>query len=282
MNTLSTFPEAGRRAPEPWIARGKCLVPQPDRGNLAELASLTGAACSAMAPAEREVRLPLWHVRRDTTLLHEGMVSPTVYLVRSGTLKSVKILEDGYEQVLSFAQPGELLGFEALHRGKQTAAVIALEDVTCFALHLAGLPELRLTCPVLDDALQRSLSQQLVRARESAEMMAPVSSDVRLARFLLWTSARMVEAGQSASRLLLRMGRRDIASLLGVAHATVSRSFTALTEGGYIKANNREIEILDLQRLKLRACSTRGVFAEPCARPHPALVSPRSEWGVSP
>ena len=93
-------------------------------------------------------------------------------------------------------------------------------------------------------------------------MMAAVAADVRLARFLLWTSARMAEGGQSATRLLLRMGRREIASFLGVAHATVSRSFTALAEGGYIRVVNREVEILDPPRLKVRACSTRGLLVE--------------------
>jgi CRP/FNR family transcriptional regulator len=44
--------------------------------------------------------------------------------------------------------------------------------------------------------------------------------------------------------LLLRMSRRDIASLPGVSHETVSRSFTALADWGCLRVEFREIEIL--------------------------------------
>jgi len=137
--------------------------------------------------------------------------------------------------------------------------VVALEVSTVWVLPLQGLRELRQACPALDDGLQRALSRQLQRAADLTQMMAAVASDVRLARFLLWTVARMAEMGQSPRRVLLRMSRRDIASLLGVAHETVSRSFTAMADAGWLKVDNREVEILDLERLQARARSTRGL-----------------------
>ena len=89
-------------------------------------------------------------------------------------------------------------------------------------------------------------------------MMAAVAAEVRLARFLVWLSGRMAERGQSPHRLRLRMSRRDIASLLGVAHETVSRSFTALAELGLLRVDNREVEILDAAGLRRCTRSTRG------------------------
>jgi CRP/FNR family transcriptional regulator len=129
---------------------------------------------------------------------------------------------------------------------------------TVFALPLQGLQALRLQCPALDDALQIALSRQLVRCAELTEILAAVASDVRMARFLLWMAARMAERGQSPRRLLLRMCRRDIASLLGVAHETVSRSFTTMAEAGFIRVDNRQVEIVDRAGLQLRARTTRG------------------------
>lgn len=63
--------------------------------------------------------------------------------------------------------------------------------------------------------------------------MSAVAAEVRLASFLVQVSQHMAQRGQSPRRLLLRMNRRDIASYLGVAHATASRSFGALAEAGY-------------------------------------------------
>ena len=93
-------------------------------------------------------------------------------------------------------------------------------------------------------------------------MMAAVAAETRLARFLVWMSTCMAERGQSPRRLYLRMSRRDIASLLGVAHETVSRSFTALAEWGYLRVDNREVEILDAAGLRGCTRSTRGLPEE--------------------
>jgi CRP/FNR family transcriptional regulator len=67
----------------------------------------------------------------------------------------------------------------------------------------------------------------------------------------------MAECGQSPRRFHLRMSRRDIASYLGVAHETVSRSFGALARWGWVSVDNREVEILDLPGLKQFALNTR-------------------------
>jgi CRP/FNR family transcriptional regulator len=225
-----------------------------------------GGDADEVDDTDEDLPITLWRIGEHATLLHEGAPAQSVYVLRSGSLKCVKTLEDGYEQVVCFAQPGELLGFEALHCGRQPTSVVALEDATVYALSMTELLGLRQRCPALDDALQLALSQQLTRAAGVAEMMSAVASDVRLARFLLWMSARMAEAGRSPRRLLLRMCRRDIASLLGVAHETVSRSFTILADAGHVKVENREVEILDLEHLRMRARNTRGPLEEAARR----------------
>ena len=55
------------------------------------------------------------------------------------------------------------------------------------------------------------------------------------------------------------MTRRDIASHLGVAHETVSRSFTALADWGYIRVLNRDVEVLDPDGLRAFSLITRGL-----------------------
>lgn len=131
---------------------------------------------------------------------------------------------------------------------------------------------------MLDDALRQALGRELTRAVQTAEMMSAVASEARLARFVLCMSARMAGTGQSPQRLRLRMARRDIASLLGLAHETVSRSFTQLSQHGCLRVDNREIEILDLQALRLRARTTRGPQPDCTA----TNASPRAEQRAAP
>jgi CRP/FNR family transcriptional regulator len=74
------------------------------------------------------------------------------------------------------------------------------------------------------------------------------------------------------------MSRRDIASYLGVAHETVSRSFSALVRWGLVRVDNREVEVMDMPGLRAFALNTRrqvdeGIgasFARAQALPHDA------------
>ncbi len=259
---LATSTNVSPIAPErgAWFVQ-RSAVTTSAPASLPELLRTIG--CEARPdPAAAGFGVNVWRARSGAALLHEGAEAESVLVVRSGSFKCVKTSEDGYEQVLAFAGPGEVLGFEAVSRGHHTATVIALEDSTAFSLPLRELDRWRQRFPSLDHALQFALSRQLVRAGEVAEMMAAVAAETRLARFLVWLAGCMAERGQSSRRLYLRMSRRDIASLLGVAHETVSRSFTALADWGCLRVDNREVEIVD--EAALRACTrgTRGTGDE--------------------
>jgi CRP/FNR family transcriptional regulator len=232
-------------------------------GSLAELVRLMGMVPPDGADAVSAARIPLRRVHEGATLLFEGGRGRALYVLRCGSTKTVKTQEDGYEQVLGFQHAGDVLGFEALHDGVQVASVVALEDSSFYVLAADDLPHLRRLCPLFTDALELALSRQLLHAEATAGLMSAVASEARLARFVLWWSERMAGIGRSTRRLHLRMGRRDIASFLGVAHATVSRSFTALADAGCLRVDNRDLEVLDFDALHALARNTRGPYAEP-------------------
>lgn len=214
-------------------------------------------------------------VAAGATLLYEGAPARQVCVVHAGTFKSVKTGDDGYEHVLGFATRGDLLGYDGLASGQYATAAIALEDSVVFTLALRQFDHLRHGDDGFDRALQVTLSRQISRAIELAELMSAVAADARLARFLLHLSARMVEQGLSPRRLRLRMNRREIASHLGVAHETVSRSFGLLADRGYVVVDNREVEIVDMSGLRAHAHCTRGPAEEAqkgCTLPRAALT----------
>jgi CRP/FNR family transcriptional regulator len=234
------------------------MVPAPEQATLADLIDAMNTRSEGPPSADHQLRLPLWQLRPEAVLFHEGSAAESIYIVRTGNLKCVRVLEDGYHQVLSFAGRGDVLGFESFYRGLQLTSAKALDSATVFAIPAHGLDGLRERSPAFDAALQFALSRQLARAGDMAELLAAVAADTKLARFLVWLSARMVESGQSGLRLHLRMGRRDIASLLGVANETISRSFTRLAESGVLEVVDRDVRIIDLDALKERTRCTRG------------------------
>jgi CRP/FNR family transcriptional regulator len=241
---------------------GRCaLTPLPASRPLVDLLRLMGIEPDG-SEAGHAFTVPLWQVRSGATLLLEGARATHVYVVHTGTFKLIKTAEDGYEQVLAFGGQGEVLGFEALCEDRQRTGAVALEDCIVYAIAARDARLWRRQHPSLDHALQMALSRQLARSGEMTELMAAVSSEVRLARFIMWWSARMAAQGHSPRRLRLRMSRRDIASLLGMAHETVSRSFSTFVDCGLLSVANREVEIIDMDRLKACTRNSRGLADE--------------------
>lgn len=236
-----------------------------DMHSMSDLLRLMGVE-PREAPATDAYRLTLRQVHAGTALFHEGNAADTIYFVSVGLFKTFTTAEDGYEQVLGFAGRSEVLGFDAICSGVHPTGAVALEDARVYALPLRDVFALGNRVAALDRVLHVAASRQLAQVAEIAEVMAAVAAEVRLARFLVQLSCRMEACGQSPRRFLLRMSRRDIASHLGVAHETVSRSFGTLSDWGYVHVNYREVEIRDLEALKAFSRSTRGLIEEPVGR----------------
>ena len=236
--------------------RRRARAPQGAGSTVADVLSLMGVdPCNE--PQAACVPLAMRRLQAGDTLFHEGSRATALYFVLAGMFKAFRTAQDGYEQVIDFAGRADLLGFDALYTGVHPSAAVALEICSVLAVPLRDLDGLVRQIPALSGVVNRAASQALACRDDMAEMMAAVAAEVRLARFLMLWSRRMEAQGQSPRRLRLRMSRRDIASNLGVAHETVSRSFSALVQAGLIRVENREVEILCAQGLATFARSTR-------------------------
>jgi CRP/FNR family transcriptional regulator, anaerobic regulatory protein len=238
-----------------------------ERSSMADLLHLMGVPVHDHHSAA-SIPVVLRRVASGQALYHEGAEAVSIYFVRTGTIKTSRTAEDGYEQVLGFLGRSEVVGFDAVCIGHHPTAAVALEDSTLYAVPVQDVFSLGQRLPELDRALYLAVSSQLMRRDDLAELMAPVAAEVRLARFLVQVSRKMAAAGQSPSRFHLRMSRREIARYLGVAHETVSRSFGALAQMGCVHADNREVQILDLERLRAFARSTRRQHDDAVACSH--------------
>ena len=230
--------------------------------SLADLLQLLGVEGSDLLAAA-QIPMVLRRVHAGENLAHEGTLAESIFFVCAGTFKIFRTNEDGYEQVLAFAIRGEVMGFDALCMDRYPTAVSALEESSVFVVLKRDVMALTHMIPSFGLSLQRAGSLTLTRSRELVELLAAVASEVKLARFLIQLSHRMAGCGQSPRRFHLRMGRREIASLLGVAHETVSRSFSTLAALGMVDVSDREVEILDIDGLKRFARSTRRHIDDP-------------------
>ncbi|WP_213959293.1 helix-turn-helix domain-containing protein [Variovorax sp. dw_954] len=228
---------------------------------------------------EQQSPLPLPAVRRlraGDLLIIEGAPAASIYIARTGTFKVFRTAEDGYEQVFGFARRGDLLGCDALSSDRHQTAVMALSDASALAIASPDFLALTNSHPAFGRGVMRAVSNAMIDLTRLSDMMAPVSAEVRLARFLMHLSHQLASSGQSATIIRLEMSRRDIGSYIGVAHETISRSFAALADACLVEVAQRKVRIIDLDALQKYAQGTRAP-AKSLARVPAAVPRPRFE-----
>lgn len=200
---------------------------------------------------------PVRWLEAGQPLVLEGTPLASLYLVRSGTFKVFQTERDGYEQVHAFALQGDMLGLDGLHDERHETGAVALEPSSVVVLALKDWQRAMREAPALARLQARAASLELARRGATLHNMAAVAAEVRLARFLLQLSARLASPEQPCSRIHLRMSRREIASLLGVSHESVSRSLGLLSTEGLIRVKHRDVDLVDEPGLIARQSTTR-------------------------
>ena len=205
-----------------------------------------------------EVRLQLCNARKISRksehVFREGEEADCFYVLRSGSIKSYLVTEDGEEQVLGFYLPGDVFGLDTSEQQLRLSSAITLETTS-----LCRFPHAYLADKAQGANLLKITAEQMQRDHNLVLMLARKDADGRIASFLDDLACRYQSRGYSYSAFLLTMSRQDIGCYLGLAVETVSRTLTRFQESGVLKVNRREVEILDHETLRkiagTRACS---------------------------
>lgn len=170
-----------------------------------------------------------------------------IVAVRAGCFKSYVIDQNGEEQVLGFYLPGEIIGFDAIHKKIHNANVMALDTSSVCGLSFNSLAEMARQLPDLQDELFRVMSAQISELEANA---ADLSAEERIARLLCSLSTRFASRGYSQTEFNLSMSRRDIASHLRLATETISRVLARFQSAGIIDVNRKKLSILKVKKLQ--------------------------------
>jgi CRP/FNR family transcriptional regulator len=184
-------------------------------------------------------------VRKGGILVHAGDAQTTLYVVRSGSCKSVATTAGGQEHLTGYAMSGDFVGLEALSAGRHDATVTALEDSEFCAIGVERLESASRNDPRVQRALHALLAREIGRERRASLMLGAMRAEQRLAAFLLDLADRYAARGYSSTAFVLRMTREEIGSHLGLQLETVSRLFSRFHRDGQIRVQGREVRILD-------------------------------------
>lgn len=184
-------------------------------------------------------------LERGELLYREGDGNPSLYVVRSGSLKSYATLAEGDVQILGFHIAGELVGLDGLAGNGNQCTTEALERSSICEVPLDILSELAGKVPGLQRQLFRVMGREFGREFEHPVMMGRKQAMSRLAIFLRSLSDRRRGVGQDPNELQLSMSRQDLASYLGLVIETVSRLFSRMQALGVLQVDRRTVRILD-------------------------------------
>jgi CRP/FNR family transcriptional regulator, anaerobic regulatory protein len=173
-----------------------------------------------------------------------------IYVVKSGSFRSLILGTDGGEQTVNFYLPGEVMGLDALQKGHYRSSTAALETSTVCELPVARLNDLCIKIPKLQTQLMRIIGGQIASHQDRIELLGQPTASARIGAFLLMLSRRYSDLGYSKTEFNLSMDRHDIASFLSLTVETVSRQLTALKNSGIIAVKLRNIQIKDMDMLK--------------------------------
>ncbi len=189
-------------------------------------------------------------VRPAERLFRAGDEFQSLYVVRSGFMKTITLDESGGEQVVAFPMRGDTIGADGIASGRYASEAIALESSEVIVVPLATIRRFASECPSLERLAFQLMSRAIVQEQALLCIMGTLGAEGRVAAFLLNLSERMGALGYSRSSLILRMTRQEIGSYLGLQLETVSRAFSAFAAGALIRANLKQIEILDADGLR--------------------------------
>ncbi len=188
------------------------------------------------------------YFKRGEILYHEGRRMTGFYCVNKGIVKIYKTGIDGKEQIIAFAQKGDILGYRSILSNENacTTSKVIEDAVLCFIpAHLLldlvknnsefSFAVMKLTCHELGEANSyiTDLAQKTVRER-LAEILVLLKDKFDLA---------------SDGTLQISLTREELANIVGTATESVIRLLSEFKADNLIDLNGRKIKILDIQGL---------------------------------
>jgi len=188
--------------------------------------------------------------RKNQVIFHEGEPGRYLYLVRTGQVKVYKLSEEGKEKILRIFGPGDFFAeLPLLDGGNYPASAEVLSTATLLSLSRENFLSIISQYPSITGKIYEIVGNRLRHFTTMVTDLTLKDASRRLAGFLLEKAAEQVHLSQDQVRFPLELTHQEIASLIGTARETVSRSLKQLQSEGIIEIKDRYVTVLDRDAL---------------------------------
>lgn len=195
------------------------------------------------APAGQKVFCAEFTYRRGSEIFGEGEPAEYLYEVRTGAVRSYRVLSNGRRQITAFHLPSDIFGIESdeVHRFTTEAIVeTRVQVMTYGALFDAHTDS---GVPAINDVF-RLVTKNIQQTESHMRLLRRSTSLEKVAAFLVEMDRRLTAVGV----MILPMSRCDIADYLGLKVETVSRALLILKSAGvldFVGQSQRQIVLLN-------------------------------------
>jgi CRP/FNR family transcriptional regulator len=203
--------------------------------------ALRADAVEALVDACRACDYP-----KNQMLLRQSEAAAHVSAILSGAVVLWKRGSGGRDEVIGFRFAGDLL--TAANQQRNVSDARAIADCTLASVDRRAFDDLCARYPELRHALYARVQNEFAAAQDHLVMLGVLSAQERLAAGLLQLERQ--QRARKPGAVWLPMRRTDLASYLGLALPTLSRTFAELCRRGAIAPRGlSEVAIADRRQL---------------------------------
>lgn len=201
------------------------------------------SAVEALAPSLLEEIAAVATMRaypKHSIIVQEGDETDSLYIMLAGRARVYVSDAEGREVQLNRIGAGEYFGEVTLDGGPRSASVMALENCRCAVVRRSELTTVLERNPRLALHMVRKLASRVRHLTDDVRSLALMDVYGRVARLLL----DQAEEREGMMMITEPLTQKDIASRIGCSREMVSRIFSDLTEGGYVRKENGKLIIM--------------------------------------
>jgi CRP/FNR family transcriptional regulator len=189
--------------------------------------------------------------KKGETLFSEGEEATGFYLLLSGSIKLCRMSADGREKVLHFVKPRETFAEAAFFGdGKYPAEARAMEAGEVLYIPRQGFMDLMARNPGFALNLVVSLSSMLRQFVRQIEELSFADVTSRLASFLVRRAGEKSTSFDGITYIDLGIKKGELASRLGTASETISRTLRKLKDEGIIEVQGNRVVVHQMEKLE--------------------------------
>ncbi|CAH8245094.1 Crp/Fnr family transcriptional regulator [Paenibacillus melissococcoides] len=192
---------------------------------------------------------------KGEALVLEEQPSDTLFIIKQGHVKLLKVTPQGKEQILHILSNGDFFGelniFNSDELSNFSAYALKKTDICMFTRD--DMEHLVRNNPDISWKLLKTVTKRLAHTENLAQSLATKDPEIRIAYMILELGnkyGKPVQGAQDRIKLELPLSREELANYVGVTRETISRKFSKFERLGIIEIKGtREITILNVQKL---------------------------------